>query len=1284
MSKRQAGTIEPVAIIAIGAIYPGRGTTTGFWRDIQEGVDTFSDVPASHWLEQDYYDADPRAPDRTYGRRGAFISPQAFDPVGFGVPPNALDSTDTSQLLALIAAKQVMDEAEREAGAVIDRQRTSVILGVASATELTAHMAGRLARPAWVKGLREAGIGEDEVQQIADAIASNFAEWKESTFPGLLGNVIAGRIANRLDLGGSNYVTDAACASSLAAMQIAIHELTLGDSDMVLTGGVDTLNDILMYMCFSKTPALSQSGDIRPFSARSDGTMLGEGVGMMALRRLSDAERDGNRIHAVIRGLGGASDGRATAIYAPLASGQAKALTRAYEKAGYGPETVGLVEAHGTGTMAGDRTELEGLHAVFDPAGRAKAPWCALGSVKSQIGHTKAAAGTASVLKVVGALSRKVLPPTIKVEAPAAPLRGKTPFYLNTTSRPWIAAPDTPRRASVSSFGFGGSNFHVTLEEYTGPNQVVPVRVTADELVLLSAASDAELAGALPEMTDRAGSEGALARVASQSHAQFDVSQPVRAAIIASSPDDFAAKASRLADAIGAGRAGQGPLGAGLHYASGEARAGKLALLFAGQGSQYVGMGSDLAMAFPRAREVWDEIAGSPAGAGLKLHDLAFPPQPFDEEEAHAQSARLTQMQNAQPAIAAVTLAQLALLDRLGLSADMVAGHSFGEVMALHLAGVFDGEAALDIAVRRGRTIARVAEGSEGEMLALQADAQAAHELLAACGADLVIANDNAPGQVVLSGSADQIEKARAAAEAAGIKARRLPVATAFHSSIVAPAVAPFAKALKRHEFAPPRIPVFANATAEPYSGSTDAVAKQLSRQIVQPVRFRECLEAMHAAGASVFVEVGPGAVLSGLARNTLAGRGVTVLSLDARRERDTAAFLSAVGQLMLCGFPLDLAALYQGLPAEAEPPTAPKYTVEISGANYGKPYPPKGGAAALPAPNATTSIKTRHDQDTTQMTANGKIPHTPYTNGYGAPAHQPSEAGFGSVSQQIADGHSQFLQVMAQTHTAFLQAMSALAGTGTQPSIAPQPLQAPLPSPAPVPRPVPAAAAQPRAEMPAAPQFPGGTATAQPAAAPAPVPAVRPMTNGSADPLSLVTALVSEKTGYPEDMLDPDMDLEGELGVDSIKQVEILSTLRERLPAMPEVEPERLAELRTIRLVASFIAQQDAGAPAGDKQAVSAPNTALHPTAATAQPKARANAAITADTVRALIADKTGYPPELLGDDMDLEGELGIDSIKQVEILSALREAHPGLPEVEPEQMAEMRSIRKISDFFA
>ena len=937
---------EPIAIVGIGAIFPGRGDATGFWRDIFEGRDLLSDVPSTHWLIDDYFDANPLTLDKTYGRRGGFLSPVAFDPLAFGIPPARLQSTDSAQLLALIAAKMTLDDAEKDSGGRIARSRTSVILGVASATELTAHMAGRLQRPAWVNALRQSGLAEPDVQAIAARIENHYAEWKESTFPGLLGNVVAGRIANRLDLGGSNYVTDAACASSLSALQIAMHELRAGDSDMVLTGGVDALNDILMYMCFSKTPALSPTGDCRPFSNAADGTMLGEGIGMLALRRLDDAERDGNQIYAVIRGIGGGSDGKGTAIYTPLPSGQARALRRAYEQAGYGPDTVDLVEAHGTGTRAGDKAELEGLHLVFGEVAGEEGPWCAVGSVKSQIGHTKAAAGAASLLKAVEALRRKVLPPTIKIEEPAEVIRDSKCFYINTEARPWVTPEGRPRRASVSSFGFGGSNFHVTLEEYTGKVASVASRVHPAELFLLSSGSAEDLAQALDILANTPPAEDAFAFDAAQTHASFEVSAEARAAIVASAPEELETKARKLADLLRAGSLGKAPLPQGASAVLGQANSGKVAFLFSGQGSQYPGMGSDLAMAFPAAREAWDVAASHPVTGPLNLHRLAFPPTAFDQVEFGNQQQSLTQMQHAQPAIAAVSLAHLALLSKLGVEADMTGGHSFGEIMALHLGGAFDAETALEIAAARGREMADAARQTEGAMLAVQCPAERIASLVREIGGGLVIANDNGPSQVVLSGPLAVIQQAEQRITAEGIKARRLPVATAFHSEIVQPAVDPFRAALDGLRLKKPRLPVYANATAEPYKAKAADLPAVISSQLAAPVLFRQQIEAMYAAGARTFIEVGPGNVVAGLVNDTLGDRDCTALSLENKRTNGVAQFLSVIGALSVAGFDLDLAALYADAPPPA-PKTAPsKHAVMLTGANHDRPYPPKDGAA--------------------------------------------------------------------------------------------------------------------------------------------------------------------------------------------------------------------------------------------------------------------------------------------------------------------------------------------------
>ena len=1252
-------SVAPIAIIGLGAIFPGRGDVTGFWRDIFEGRDLLGPVPSSHWLAEDYFDPNPRVPDKTYGNRGGFIEPLAFDPMGFGLPPAAMQGTDSAQMLALIGAKMVLGEIEAGAGGKFNKERTSVILGVASATELTAHMAGRLQKPVWLEAMRQAGLSEDDVQAASERIEAQYAPWQEATFPGLLGNVVAGRIANRFNLGGCNYVTDAACASSLSALQIALHELRAGDSDMVLTGGVDALNDILMYMCFSKTPALSPTGDCRPYSSDADGTMLGEGVGMLALRRLSDAERDGNKIHAVIKGLGSASDGKGTAIYSPLPQGQASALKRAYEQAGYGPDAVGYVEGHGTGTKAGDKAELDGLHSVFSNAD-AEGPWCALGSIKSQIGHTKAAAGAAGLIKTVQALSRKILPPTIKIEDPAEAIEAGGTFYLNTEARPWVSASGKPRRASVSSFGFGGSNFHVTLEEYAGQNPASTYRANPSELFLLSADSLHELSAAFAQIEEGL-TEQAMPALATQTHASFKLKSSFRASINATSPEDFSDKASAILQHLQKGK----PLLKSGCSASAETPAtGKVAFLFSGQGSQYTSMGADLAMAFPKARKIWDMAASHPSVRDLKLHELSFPPAPFDQTDEVRNTARLTEMQHAQPCIAATALSQLALMSDLGLKADMVAGHSFGEIPALHYAGVMDAKTALKVAATRGQMMTDAAAQTEGAMLAVQTDAGSIKSILAQLGDSVVLANDNAPNQVVLSGPSEEIAAARALCDQNNLKARLLPVATAFHSSIVSSAVAPFETALSKLRFKSPKVTTYANRTAEPYRVPVAKLAEEIATQLAHPVRFRETVEAMYAEGTRTFIEVGPGNVLTNLVGHVLGDQAHQAVSLDHKSTNSTVHFLNTIGALCVSGHNLDLSELFAQTPPEPIKAPAAKHAVMIAGANHNNPYPPEKGAAGRTPPNFTASTRQKADQSkisigTPMTSSNEPLPSTRADTASLAPQDQ--------LAAALTQSHANYMNALTAAHQSYLAAMSQLTGGGASSGAAsptPQAITVPTSTIATAPAPVSIA------------QTPNQNSSLQTVEQSIQASPSNPVLNGGAE--ALVKSVISEKTGYPEDMLEIDLDLEGELGVDSIKQVEILSTLRDRVPDLPEIDPEHLVELRTIAAIAEMISGH---IPSGSAPQIPAPTSA--PSKSERPANGTTSSGITLTVVQDLIAEKTGYPVDMLEPDMDLEGELGVDSIKQVEILSTLRDRFPELPEIDPEELGDLRSIRAIADFF-
>ncbi|MCI0366384.1 MAG: SDR family NAD(P)-dependent oxidoreductase [Phycisphaerales bacterium] len=1120
--------MPPIAVTGVGALFPGDVEPDGFWRTILSGRDCIRDVPAEHWLLDDYYDPDPAVPGKTYARRGAFLSPVDFDPMEHGIPPNMLPSTDSVQLLALIVAKRVLEgccDFSR-----VDRDRIAVILGVASATELVSTMSGSLQQPVIEKALRASGLPQNQIEAICDRISQCYVDWTESTFPGLLGNVVAGRIANRFDLGGMNCVIDAACASSLAAMKMAIDQLWTRAADMVITGGVDAISDIFMYMCFSKTLALSPSGDCRPFSDNADGTMLGEGIGMFALRRLEDAERDGDPIYAVIRGIGGSSDGRAKSIYAPRSEGQAKALRRAYETAGYDPGTVELMEAHGTGTVAGDAAEAFALKEVFREARGSGSAWCALGSIKSQIGHTKAAAGSASLYKAVMALHHKALPSTLKLRKPNPALGlAESPFYLNTETRPWIRSADHPRRASVSSFGFGGSNFHLTLEEYQGPApKPARIRAVETELFLICASQPAGLIERARTAARSASQPGAFASTAYASQNGFSAAENCRLAIVASDAADLTARIERAASSIQKGAASFW-IPTGITYGSGDAFSGETAFLFPGQGSQYVGMTAGLALAFDAARTRWDMAAD--------IATAVFPQPGFSSEDREAQASKLTDTRMAQPAIGIASEIHLDILTTAGLRPDLCAGHSFGEVSALFCAGVFSSSDFLRVARERGTLMADAAARLPGAMAAVVGPRNEIEALLPAWGRDIVIANVNSPRQVVIAGPTNQIDAAVAQLTARGVTARRLPVSTAFHSPIVESASMPFSEFLDGIDFHPTQVPVYSNTTAQPYPAMPGQARALLGGQLSKPVNFAGEVTALYDAGARVFIEVGPGSVLTDLVGACLDGKPHLAISTDAKGKNAVTALWFALARLAAAGISFDMGFAWKNYSTAAE--AAPKKssaTVTVSGANFGKKYPAQIVEFGLPPSNVEKT--------------NPRFPHSE--------RHSTIQL----IQEKMAEAHAAAQRAMAESHVAYLKAselaMTSLFNGHALPAITAMPS---------VPEPIVPVRAQERAPI---------EVSAEP---------IKPIANEAVQLDRLILSVIAEQTGYPVDILTPDMDLEADLGIDSIKRVQILAAISEKWPDLPVVETPAMSRIRTIGAIIDHLnntSKAPAPAPVG------------------------------------------------------------------------------------------------------
>jgi acyl transferase domain-containing protein len=460
-----------IAVVGYGCAFPDSRNPKEYFRLLRRGDNAIRPVPQWHWNPDDYsqevtagYGCEADSLPITVG---GFVPPLTLDIAQLGMPEHVLPYLDSAQLLTLYSAQNALRHAGLDTPGAFDPHRAIVAIGAVGVTDMTVITGMRMAAPIWRKTLLKRGLPKEEVDSIITEFLSEMPRWKKHLFSGLLPNIIAGRVANCLNIKGANILLDGACASSFASLYFSMNELEARRTDLALAGGVDALNHAFMFMCFTKTGMVSPTGELRAFDANADGTLLGEGSGVLVLKRLDDALRDGNTIHALVRTASISSDGRGKSIYAPDTSGQQRAMTGALHRDQILPQTITMIEGHGTGTSLGDRTEIESIVQTYEQPAETSWPPCAVGSVKSQIGHTKAASGMAGLIKAIHALKSKILLPTARIRTPhpAFP-QAKTRLFLPTRPRPWFSPNPYPRRAAVSSFGFGGCNGHAVLEEF--------------------------------------------------------------------------------------------------------------------------------------------------------------------------------------------------------------------------------------------------------------------------------------------------------------------------------------------------------------------------------------------------------------------------------------------------------------------------------------------------------------------------------------------------------------------------------------------------------------------------------------------------------------------------------------------------------------------------------------------------------------------------------------------------------------------------------------------------
>jgi len=1223
ISTRHEARPCDVAIIGMACLLPKAPNLRTYWENILNKLDAITEVPKERWDWRLYYGQDAMTHDKVNSRWGGFLDEVAFDPIRYGIPPNALPSIEPLQLLTLEVARAALEDAGYVARA-FPRERTSVIIGAGGGVaDLGQQYGFRSILPLYVR-------------DVSPDLLSRLPEWTEDSFAGILLNVAAGRVANRFDLGGVNYTMDAACASSLAALYSAVKELENETSDMVLVGGIDTFQNPFSYLCFSKSLTLSPNGRCRPLDAKADGIVLGEGIALLVLKRLSDAERDGDRIYAVIKAVGGSSDGRAKGLIAPHPEGQARALRRAYARAGFSPASVRLIEAHGTGTVAGDKVEIEVLKQLFE-AEEASPKSCAIGSVKSMIGHTKSTAGMAGIIKVALSLHHKVLPPVIGVENPNPDL-AESPFYVNTEPNPWIHSnTSAPRRAAVSGFGFGGTNFHAVLEEYTGnfldsTYEAVSQR-WGSELLLWTGRSRGELLSAI-EPLERSLEQGAKPALRDLAYTLWqhakDHQTGLNLAVVATSLDDLREKLTWVRESLG--KAGENHVKdpRGIYFAEEPlAREGRLAFLFPGQGSQYPNMLRDLAIQFPTVREQFELAERVLAEQFPKpLSAYVFPPPRFSGEEDRVSMQNLTQTNIAQPAIGAANMGLFYLLQELGVKPNMVAGHSYGEFVALCAGGVFSEEALYLLSEARGRFIIEEAEKDLGKMAAVAAGRSITDEILESIEG-VWIANVNSPEQTVISGTKGGIEEAIRRLQARGLQTTLIPVSCGFHSPIMAPARDRLKEFLPTFTFCQPQLEIYSNATGAPYPQNPKAIKALLSEHMTRPVQFTNEIEAMYHAGARIFIEVGPRRVLTNLAQQILSERPNLALSLDSPDRSGLLQLHHALGQLVVHGVPIQLDRLYQGrgarrlnlnsLVEETRQKPLPMTTWLVDGGRArpvqktqsekvpieltaqektGLEAKVHGSADAVPKP-ATASPPSAIDPPAFQTSETKRLSQEPLDAipnsavqakppaAKAAPGSPSSDSETNLVMLHYQRLMQRFLETQQQVMLTYLRGSAerganvpleeSVSGEALDPSIAsfhkilsPESVVSPpMPTTAP------------------AHETPESSAMKTPAE-PRP-----PVSLGPAEPISLeesqpvldeehlkvqLLQIVSDRTGYPSEMLDLDLDLEADLGIDSIKRVEIFGALQKTYPHLVQrrgqTAPEELTKRKTLRGIIDLISK--------------------------------------------------------------------------------------------------------------
>ena len=914
---------KSIAIVGMGTVFPkGIGLET-FWKSVLDGVDACMEIPKERWDWKLHYDPDPSKPNKSYTKIGAFVTDFKFSWIDFKIPPKVAEKIDLYQKFGLVAATEALKDSSLLETKGLDLNRVGVIVANSAGGENRDWVSTRINFEEVHVWMQETEIWKDLpedarkklYEQTRERVDLNTIDITEDTMPGSLPNIASGRLSNTFNFRGPNMITDAACASALAAMFVARNSLLLGQIDAALSGGLESLMSSHGFVEFCKIGALTPDGS-RPFSDGANGFLMGEGAGIVVLKRLEDAVANGDKIYAVVRGIGGSSDGKGKGITAPNPEGQRLAVQRAMEDADIERETISFIEAHGTSTAVGDVAEVNSLKSIFGGLPRNS---IGLTSVKSQIGHLKSAAGVAGVVKAAMAVNEKVLPPQINFEKPNHYIKWEeTPFYVITEPKEWNRiAPDIPRRCSVSAFGFGGTNFNVVLEEFdrdiydawkrskdskpeiipesvpekqVEPQEEIPVDMEGirsylekeghkeGEAFLFSSDNPMDLLKQASKAVVKAKEIVEKGGRLRDAFSMPSYEGRYRLGIMAKDPDHFEKQVETLKKVGMNEKALMALMNKGIFVGDRERMDhGKVCFMFPGQGSQYINMFRDLSEKYRVVKETFGEadrvmadLIDDPLSSYV-FKDLKRGDPGFDEA-----SEMLRRTEFNQPSMLTVDTAMYQLLRKLGVEPDLVMGHSLGEYGALIASGIMSFDDALRAVSARGKEMRDLKVDDVGKMASVMAGLKEVEEVLKDIDGYVIPANKNCHVQTVIAGNTEPVEKAVEKFKEMGIDTVIIPVSHAFHSEVVAPAKVPLRNYLSKLDIKPPKIPVLSNVTADlyPMKGSPEEIKEKvldlLKEQVAHSVEWMGEIDRAYKEGCRTFIEVGPKRALTSFAYNLM------------------------------------------------------------------------------------------------------------------------------------------------------------------------------------------------------------------------------------------------------------------------------------------------------------------------------------------------------------------------------------------------------------------------------